>query len=109
MSISKTCYKAVEDFLDASKKSREAIMFTPGEGRHKTSKWCMKVGRFFASRGIKGVQTHDFRATLATDLYKESNHDLKKVQTMLGHSKIETTAGYVKPNIEDALETMRRL
>ena len=65
--------------MEASKASPETIMFTPGEGEHKTSKWCNKVRRFFASKGIKGVQTHDFRSTLATNLYKASNHDLKTV------------------------------
>ena len=65
--------------MAASKASHEKIMFTPGEGRHVTSKWCKKVSRFFLKQGIKGVQTHDFRATLATDLYKASGHDLKAV------------------------------
>ena len=78
-SISETSYNAVENFIDASKASLDTIMFTPGEGRHKTSKWCKKVSRFFCRKGVKGVQTHDFRSTLATNLYKASNHDLKKV------------------------------
>jgi integrase len=108
-SISETSYNADENFIDASKASLDTIMFTPGEGRHKTSKWCKKISRFFRKRGIEGVQTHDFRATLATDLYKASNHDLIKVKTVLGHSKIETSAGYVKANIVDTLKTMRSL
>ena len=95
--------------MSASNALPETIMFTPGEGRHETSKWCKKVSRFFARRDIVGVQTHDFRSTLATDLYTASNHDLKKVQTVLGHAKIETTARYVKPDIADALETMHNL
>ena len=78
-SISETSCNAVENFMAASQASPDTIMFTPGEGRHKTSKWCKKVSRFFRKRGIEGVQTHDFRATLATDLYKASSHDLKKV------------------------------
>ena len=79
MSISETSFKAVKTFMDTSEASPEEIMFTPGEGRHTTSKWCMKVSRFFNKNGIEGVKTHDFRVTLATDLYKASNHDLKKV------------------------------
>ena len=95
--------------MEASQASLETTMFTPGEGRHQTSKWCKKVSRFFAKKGFPGVQTHDFRATLATDLYKASNHDLKKVQTVLGHVKIETTAGYVKADHDAALQSMRLL
>ena len=101
--ISRLTYEAVKDFMTSSKASEEKVMFPPGCNQNPTNKWVKKVRYFFKSKaGIK-VLTHNFRVTLATDLYKSSGHNLKTVQNILGHSKIETTAGYVKQDRKEAI------
>lgn len=43
----------------------------------------------------RGLQTHDFRRTCATILYKRT-HDIEYVRRILGHSSISTTHRYTK-------------
>jgi len=65
--------------MTSSGASEEKVMFPPGSNQNPTNKWVKKVRYFFQSKaGIK-VQTHNFRVTLATDLYKSSGHNLKTV------------------------------
>ena len=45
--------------------------------------------------GVPEFSTHDFRRNFATDVYKGTN-DLFLVKMLLGHSSIETTAGYLQ-------------
>lgn len=53
----------------------------------------------------KNIGTHDFRRFVAAYLYEKSGHDLKLVQSFLGHKKIETTAIYIEHlNTEKMLE-----
>ena len=45
----------------------------------------------------------------ATQFLDASGRDLRLVQHLLGHSRIETTARYLKPSAEAALEALERL
>ena len=53
------------------------------------------IGLFKDGKGI--VFPHRFRATFATKLIN-NGVDLVTIQTLMGHSKISTTAGYIKIN-----------
>ena len=47
--------------------------------------------------------THSLRRTKASMIYKQTGN-LRAVQILLGHSKIESTVRYLGVDVEDALE-----
>lgn len=70
------------------------------------------VYRYTEKAGIKkNVSPHTLRHTFATDLYKESKHNIRLVQKALGHSDLSTTQIYTHledEELEDALKNFRR-
>ena len=50
-----------------------------------------------------GFGTHSMRRTKATLIYKRTKN-LRAVQLLLGHSKIESTVRYLGIEVDDALE-----
>lgn len=51
--------------------------------------------------------THSLRRTKAVMIYKATGN-LRAIQILLGHSKIENTVRYLGVDIEDALELAER-
>ena len=47
--------------------------------------------------------THSMRRTKATLIYRRT-HNLRAVQLLLGHTKIESTVRYLGIEVDDALE-----
>ena len=52
--------------------------------------------------------THTMRRTKATLIYKQTKN-LRAVQLLLGHSKLDSTVRYLGIEIDDALETSERI
>ena len=46
------------------------------------------------------ITPHRFRHTIATDMMKSPDRNLKVVQTLLGHSSVAVTLEYVKGNMD---------
>jgi Site-specific recombinase XerC len=62
------------------------------------------VSEWIASIGLDPLQygTHSLRRTKATLIYKRTGN-LRAVQLLLGHTKIESTVRYLGVEVDDAL------
>jgi integrase len=75
----------------------------PGESLS-TRQYARLLSEWIASIGLdpKVFGTHSLRRTKATLIYKRTGN-LRAVQLLLGHSKIESTARYLGVELDDAL------
>jgi integrase len=95
--------QAVDDYLRASGKKPGEFMFTGrrGSGRSITTRqYARLVSEWFADIGLDPhlFGTHSLRRTKATLIYRRTGN-LRAVQILLGHTKIESTVRYL--GIED--------
>ena len=62
------------------------------------------------SAGLDGAAyaTHSLRRTKVTQIYKKTG-DLRAVQLLLGHSKLESTVRYLGVEVEDALSLSEQI
>jgi integrase len=84
------------EFLFASRRYRERCMTTRQYARL-VSEWIAGIGldpSFFG--------THSLRRTKATLIYRRTGN-LRAVQLLLGHRKIESTVRYLGIEVDDAL------
>ena len=68
------------------------------------------VGSWVESIGLDASDygTHSLRRTKASLLYK-MRHNLREIQILLGHKKIESTVHYLGITVDDALESSEHL
>src|ERR1700722_7386833 len=98
---------AVDDYLRAAGKKPGEFLFT-GSGRSgqgmTTRQYARLVSRWVASIGLdaKLFGTHSLRRTKATLIYRRTGN-LRAVQLLLGHTKIESTVRYLGIEVDDAL------
>jgi integrase len=52
--------------------------------------------------------THSFRRTIASLIYRQTKN-LRAVQLLLGHTKLESTVRYLGIEVDDALEMAEHL
>ncbi len=57
---------------------------------------------------LEDYGTHSLRRTKAAIIYKHTGN-LRAVQILLGHTKIESTVRYIGVDVEDALERVMNL
>jgi integrase len=99
--------QAVDDYLrDASKKPGE-FPFTSSRGIGQclgTRQYARLVSEWIASIGLDAKQfgTHSLRRTKATLIYRRTGN-LRAVQLLLGHTKIESTVRYLGIEVDDAI------
>ena len=98
--------QAIDDYLKVSRKKPGEFLFTgPKSGRGMTprqygrlvSDWLIGIG---LDPHLYG--THSLRRTKATLIYRRTG-DLRAVQLLLGHTKIESTVRYLGIDVNDAL------
>ena len=53
--------------------------------------------------------THSLRRTKATLIYKKKTGNLRAVQLLLGHTKIESTVRYLGIEVDDALAVAEQI
>jgi site-specific recombinase XerC len=66
-------------------------------------KWVRRAGLNPAMYG-----THSMRRTKATLIYRQTKN-IRAVQLLLGHSKLESTVRYLGIDIDDALEISEQI
>ena len=98
--------QAIDDYLKVSRKKPGEFLFTgPKSGRSMTprqygrlvSDWLIGIG---LDPHLYG--THSLRRTKATLIYRRTGN-LRAVQLLLGHTKIESTVRYLGIDVDDAL------
>jgi integrase len=99
--------QAIDDYIRlASKKSGEYLfMGRRGEGQCMTTRqYARLVSKWITSIGLDPLKfgTHSLRRTKATLIYRRTGN-LRAVQLLLGHSKIESTVRYLGIEVDDAL------
>jgi len=91
----------IYDWLFPSRKNRDNAMTTRQYARV-VQKWIASIDLPKSS-----YATHSLRRTKATLIYRKTGN-LRAVQLLLGHEKIDSTVKYLGVEVEDALSTIRK-
>jgi integrase len=99
--------RAVMDWINRKGLSREDFLFPSRQrpGTHlSTRQYARIVKRWVASAGLQPSDygTHSMRRTKPTLIYRRT-HNLRAIQLLLGHTKLESTVRYLGIEVEDAL------
>ncbi len=99
--------QAVDDYLKATGKKPSDFLFTSRRaiGRGLTARqYARLVSEWIASIGLDShiYSTHSLRRTKVTLIYRRTGN-LRAVQLLLGHTKIESTVRYLGIEVDDAL------
>jgi integrase len=99
--------QAVDDYLKAAHKKPGEFLFTGRRGMGQcmtTRQYARLISEWIASIGLdpKLFGTHSLRRTKATLIYRRTGN-LRAVQLLLGHTKIESTVRYLGIEVDDAL------
>ena len=99
--------QAVDDYLRAANKKPGEFLFTGRRGIGQcmtTRQYARLVSEWIASIGLDPhlFGTHSLRRTKATLIYRRTGN-LRAVQLLLGHTKIESTVRYLGIEVDDAL------
>ncbi len=99
--------QAIEDYLRAAGKKPAEYLFAGrrGSGQGMTTRqYARLVSEWVAGIGLDPhlFGTHSLRRTKATMIYRRTGN-LRAVQLLLGHTKIESTVRYLGIEVDDAL------
>lgn len=99
--------QAVDDYLKATGKKPGEYLFTGRRGPNwslSTRQYARLLSDWLASVGLDRhlFGTHSLRRTKATLIYRRTGN-LRAVQLLLGHTKIESTVRYLGIEVDDAL------
>jgi integrase len=99
--------QAVDDYIRAISKKPGEFLFTGRRGLGQcmtTRQYARLVSDWIASIGLDPhlFGTHSLRRTKATLIYRRTGN-LRAVQLLLGHTKIESTVRYLGIEVDDAL------
>ena len=105
--LSEQTRQAVDDYLRATGKRPGEFLFTGRRGPDRnmtTRQYARLVSEWIRSVGLdpRLFGTHSLRRTKATLIYRRTGN-LRAVQLLLGHTKIESTVRYLGIEVDDAL------
>lgn len=99
--------RAIMDWINKKGLTREDYLFPSRQGPSthlSTRQYARIVKRWAASAGLQPSDygTHSMRRTKPTLIYRRT-HNLRAIQLLLGHTKLESTVRYLGIEVEDAL------
>ena len=99
--------EAIDDYIKAVGKKPGEFLFASRRNCHRclsTRQYARLVSGWIASIGLdpRFFGTHSLRRTKATLIYRRTGN-LRAVQLLLGHTKIESTVRYLGIEVDDAL------
>jgi integrase len=105
--LSEQTRQAVDAYLKAAGKKPGEFLFTrqrPPEQGMTTRQYARLVSEWITGIGLDAnvFGTHSLRRTKATLIYRRTGN-LRAVQLLLGHTKIESTVRYLGIEVDDAL------
>src|SRR5262245_15233888 len=105
--------EAIDDYLRVTKRKVGEFLFTGRSGAGQcmtTRQYARLVSGWIASIGLapKLFGTHSLRRTKATLIYRRTGN-LRAVQLLLGHTKIESTVRYLGIEVDDALSIAEQI
>jgi integrase len=105
--LSEQTRQAVDDYLRTTGKRPGEFLFTGRRGPERsmtTRQYARLVSEWIGSVGLdpRLFGTHSLRRTKATLIYRRTGN-LRAVQLLLGHTKIESTVRYLGIEVDDAL------
>jgi len=99
--------QAIDDYIRLAGKKAGEYLFVGRRGQGQcmtTRQYARLVSEWIASIGLDPLMfgTHSLRRTKATLIYRRTGN-LRAVQILLGHTKIESTVRYLGLEVDDAL------
>ena len=113
LEITEQTRQALDDYIREEDRQRGEFLFRGRKGSGcclTTHQYARLVSDWVASCGLDPglFGTHSLRRTKATMIYKRTSN-LRAVQLLLGHTKIESTVRHLGIEIDDALEIAERV
>ncbi|MDH6262555.1 tyrosine-type recombinase/integrase [Bradyrhizobium sp. BR13661] len=104
--LTESTRQAIDDYLRVTAKKSGEYLFTGRRraGHITTRQYARLMSRWIADIGLDPhlFGTHSLRRTKATLIYRRTGN-LRAVQLLLGHTKIESTVRYLGIEVDDAL------
>ncbi len=105
--------QAVDDYLKAASKKPGQFLFSGRRGADQgmtTRQYARLLSDWLAGIGLDPhfFGTHSLRRTKATLIYRRTGN-LRAVQLLLGHTKIESTVRYLGIEVDDALAVAEQI
>ena len=105
--------RSIEQWIDTAKLSHSQFLFP---SRQQTSvhlslrQYSRIVGSWVRRAGLDPTKygTHSMRRTKATLIYRQTKN-IRAVQLLLGHSKLDSTVRYLGIEVDDALEMSEKI
>ena len=111
--ITEQTRQAVDEYLEQAGKRAGDFLFTGRRGKDRnltTRQYARLVSEWIGSIGLDPslFGTHSLRRTKATLIYRRTGN-LRAVQLLLGHTKIESTVRYLGIEVDDALKIAEQI
>ena len=111
--ITEQTRQAIDDYIKLKGRRPGQFLFTGRRGDTHgltTRQYARLVGEWIGSIGLDPLKfgTHSLRRTKAMIIYRRTGN-LRAVQLLLGHGKIESTVRYLGIEIDDAIEIAEKI